>query len=162
MAKTIIRLTESDLNSLVNSMAMRMIHETVEGIEPEVTLEDVANAIIEEVGDGYDVSPDGNCRIEVYVGDNTVDVDIIYTVYAYAKPGKEYGYYELPDDPEVIQENTPDVEDVEITVNLREKLEDDGTVTRVIQELFDNGKLYVNTDDYDSFMSQSDYFYDED
>ena len=158
MAKTVLRLTETDLTNLVNSMVNKMLRETIEDVEIEVTPGDIAQAIIDEAGGDKPVSPEGkDCFELMEIGDSVAEVTFTYSVNIYVTPGHEYGYYDLPDDPEVNEVSKPEVDEVFIEVN-GEQMEDDGTVADTIQDLFNKGILYVDTSEIDAFPTQDDYY----
>ena len=161
MAKIALKLTETDLTNLVNSMVNKMLRESIEDVEIEVTLHDVADAILDEVGGGLSVSPDGSDSFQLLeIGDSVAEVEYTYSTYINVSPGREYGYYELPDDPEVNEVRKPEVDEVRVTID-GEEVEDDGTIADTIQELFNSGKLYVDTSDIDAFPSEREYYNDD-
>ena len=138
----------------VNKIIEKVIKESLGAVR----LDDIAKAVVQSVGNGRAVSPDGRDIFELMeVGESSVDVEFFYTTYIYKTKGKEYGYYDLPDEPEIIEERTPEIDSVDIIID-GNHVEDDGTVTNTLQTLFDNGQLYVDKSDSSTFLSQREYF----
>lgn len=132
--------------------------ESIEDVVINVTPQEVAYAVQNEVGGDRPVNASGKDIFEFLdIGDNVADVEFEYTVPYYRTPGKDYGFYELQDDTEVVEGGKPEIESVTIIVNGAE-MEDDGSVQNALQDLFNTGRMYIDTSDSSEFISQDDYF----
>lgn len=136
----------------------KIIEKVIKESLSAVRLGDIAKAVVQSVGNGRAISPEGRDIFELMeVGESSVDVEFFYTTYIYKTKEKEYGYYDLPDESEIIEERAPEIDGVDIIID-GNHVEDDGTVTNTLQTLFDNGRLYVDKSDSSAFLSQREYF----
>lgn len=138
--KTLIKLTESDLHRIIKESVNKILRESEDDYMP--SCRDIASAII----DNYKsiILTPGKCSFVINVGG--VDVDVFLDVHpnSYRTKGRHYGYFELDDEPETIETDIPDMDNVMYSVYYPEVLEDDGSIEKALGYLLKKNKIKVD------------------
>ena len=171
MAKRIVRLTESELKSYIASSVNEALRQRIDesliddddyfliGDDDYVpTAQDVAKAIMEDPSCVY-LQP-GKNKFVVPVNGRDVDVTLVVYANAYRTQGRYNGYYELEDDPEIIEKGLPDLDSIRYETTYPDEADDDGSIMEALESLLRDGKIQVNYED-DMVPSEADYYQDD-
>ena len=106
--KKLIRLTESDLHSLVQRSVLRVLREQDENF----LLQSIAQSLVQQ----RLVANQGENEIEVQLqGDAIAQITFVVESSPYMRQGMKSSSYDVPDDPDEVVDN-PTIEVVEVVV----------------------------------------------
>ena len=127
--KKLIRLTESDLHSLVQRSVLRVLREQDENF----LLQSIAQSLVQQ----RLVANQGENEIEVQLqGDAIAQITFVVESSPYMRQGMKSSSYDVPDDPDEIVDN-PTIEVVEVVVCKDGEclpIQDNGIIQQTLQK----------------------------
>lgn len=151
--KKIIRLTESDLHSLVQRSVLRILREQ----DDNLLLQLIAQNLVQQQPT---ITPGKNENVEIQLqGDTLAFLDFVVDSNPYMRQGMKSSSYDVPDDPDEIIDN-PTIEVLEIAVcedGECRPIQDNGIIKQTLENNIK--KKNVKIDYYGrDIPSEQDYF----